>query len=281
MLFSGRSKPLPHLLEYLDHAIRERPANPLELPWALAALGVAAGGVTWAVASLVGGQPATWQVFAAAGGLWWIGAGVFWFRKRSTEPLSQEATTRQRLRMEAYQIVRRLHASKEKRRLHRDLSDSVSSLLEECARSWSRAHQALESAFWRNANLPLHWQSLRDHASTAVDQTMDEVLVILSNAVPEEPGKWRIDEVVEEVLGKRVFSGHEIDDRMPMTFDPARELAQKLMMLAAEIERATRDVAKDEAIASQFSSGSALDLCLGELRQIQQAESELRQNLET
>lgn len=278
MLFTGRSKPLPHLAEYLDHAIRDRPSNFSDVHWALAGLGFAAGGVTWAVATLFGGEAATWQVFASAVGLWWIGAGGFWVWKRSNTPMTEEATAQQRLRLEAYQIVRRLHASKEKRRLHRDLSDSVSSLLEECARSWARAHEALESAFWRNPNLPLHWQSLRDHAGVAVDQAMREVLVILSNAVPEEPGKWRIDEVVEEFLGKKVFAGQAGEDRMPMTFDPARQLAEKLKMLASEVESATRDVAKDEAIASQFSSGPALDLCLGELRQIQQAEEELRQN---
>ena len=63
-------------------------------------------------------------------------------------------------------------------------------------------------------------------------------------------------------------------------FQPARELAEKLKLLAAEIERATKEVAKDEMVGSEFSAGTALDMCLGEMRTIQTAEDELRQNLQ-
>ena len=279
MLFGGASKQHPYLVEYLDEAVRQRPKNPHDFPLALGGLGFAAGGIAWAVASLFGSAPAPWQVFGSAVGMWWVGMGCYVLWKRTKDPPTREETAQQRLRETAYRIAKRMHASKEKRRLHRDLSASVAGLLEECARNWSRAHIALESTFWTNPELPLHWTSLRDQSMLAVDQAMNEVLVILETAIPDEPGKWRFDEVVEEVIGKRVFNESPRDDSMPLTYAPARELAEKLKMLAAEVERATQDVAKDASIASQFSSGSALDLCVGELRNIQAAETELRQNI--
>lgn len=278
MLFNRRAKQHPYLSDYLDSAVRNKPHNPVALPWAHVGLGFAAGGIAWAVASLFGQGPAAPEMFASALGMWWLGVGGHWAWRRSKVLEQGDLSAQDRLRLEAYQIVKRLHASKDKHRLHRDLSEPVMSLLEEAARSWSRAQEALESPFWTNYNLPLHWQSLRAQALLAVEQAMNEVLVILSNAVPEEPGKWRFDEVVEEVLGKKVWQSSK-DDHIPMTYEPARELAGKLKRLAAEVESATRDVAKVESIASQFSSGSALDLCVGELRQIQQAEDELRQGL--
>ena len=279
MLFNRDAKKHPHLSDFMDHAVRNKPHNPVAWPWPLFLLGFAAGGIAWAVVSILGHTAAEPEVFASALGMWWLGTGGYWVWRRSKVLEQNDLSAQDRLRLEAYEIVKRLHASKDKHRLHRDLSDPVSSLLEECARSWSRAMEALEGPFWTNVNLPLHWQSLRAQALLAVEQGMNEVLVILSAAVPEEPGKWRFDEVVEEVLGKKVFAGSSKDDHIPMTYEPARELAGKLKRLAAEVESATRDVAKDEAIAAQFSSGSALDLCVGELRQIQQAEDELRQGL--
>ena len=278
MLFGGSLNQLPHLGDYLDEAIRDRPRQAFD-PTAGAGLGLAVGGIAWAVASAFGSHPAPWEVFASAVGLWWVGMGGFIVWKRAKDPPTREETARQRLRETAYQIVKRMHASKSKRRLHRDLTPSVAALLEECARHWSRAHVALESTFWSNPDLPLHWSSLRDQSMLAVDQAMNEVLVILETAIPDEPGKWRFDEVVEEVIGKRVFGVPKRDEGMPLTYAPARELGEKLKLLAAEVERATQDVAKDESISSQFSSGSALDLCLGELRNIQAAETELRQNI--
>lgn len=279
MLFGGASKQHPYLTEFLDEAVKQRPKDPHSFPLAWGGLGFAVGGIAWAVASLFGSQPAPWEVFGSAVGMWWVGMGGFVLWKRSNDPPTREETAQQRLRETAYQIVKRMHASKEKRRLHRDLNASVAGLLEECARNRARAHVALESTFWANPELPLHWSSLRDQSMLAVDQAMNEVLVMLETAIPDEPGKWRFDEVVEEVIGKRVFHENARDDGMPLTYAPARELAEKLKMLAAEVERATQDVAKDASVASQFSSGSALDLCVGELRNIQAAETELRQNI--
>ncbi|MBW7928836.1 MAG: hypothetical protein H3C58_12305, partial [Fimbriimonadaceae bacterium] len=57
----------------------------------------------------------------------------------------------------------------------------------------------------------------------------------------------------------------------------ARQLAEKLVQVAAEVERSTQDV--KPSLAGRMDSDIALDAALGELKTLREAEKELNQDV--
>ena len=183
------------------------------------------------------------------------------------------------LRREAKQIAERLEAILDKKRLHRDLSMEVATLLEEAACSWHRARTALESPYWRRADLPSHLRSAREQSVSAIDQGMQEMLVMFATSVPARPGKWHWTELVDEVVGQDMLaSRHRLDHISPF-FDEAHAVAEKLSQMADQVEQVARRLAGEELISGAPKPGSGLEATLAELRQLKEAEDELRQDL--
>lgn len=183
------------------------------------------------------------------------------------------------LRREAEQVAVRLEACLSKKRLHRDLSIEVSCLLEEASRNWHRAKTALESPYWKRADLPPHLRAVRDQSLLAIDQGMQEMLVLFATCVPAHPGSWSFGELVDEVVGQDVFSTRGRIEHISPFHEEGRAVAGKILELADQVEMVSRQLAGQELITGAPKPGSALEATLTELRQLKQAEEELRQDL--
>lgn len=207
----------------------------------------------------------------------WLVILGFWLKER--RKLERHDTDAQ-LYKEAIEVAQTMVQSLNRRRLHRELNGSVAGMLEESARNWSRIVGALGNTFWTSENLPVHWAAVRDQSAQAANRGMAELLVLCKTSfLPNNRGpQWQ--EVVEDVLETYVTGPLKSpNDLLPVSFDQAREIAERLKLLAGEVERASREISKDDAVMEGFRSRSALDMALSDLRSIQEAETELRQNL--
>ena len=68
--------------------------------------------------------------------------------------------------------------------------------------------------------------------------------------------------------------------RLPPGFEPARQVAERLKLLASEVERTSEELAKEESLRGEIGSAVALETCLAELKSLRAAEAELEAHLE-
>ncbi len=274
-----RSKQLPYLTEYIRYAVswRHRRWN-LDLSPATIGLGAAISLILGLFAVALDRTLHPWVIFFPAGAmsfaLYTAGAYGFSLKHRNREPDPEI-----QLRREAKQVADRLEQCLDAKRLHRDLSIEVSALLEEASRNWNRARAALGSPYWRRADLPAHLRAVREQSLLAIDQGMQEMLVLFATSIPDKPSSWSFSELVDEVLGQDVFASRGRLDHISPFFDEARGVAGKLKELADQVESVSRQLAGQELITGAPRPGAALDVTLSELRQLKQAEEELHQDL--
>lgn len=276
----NRSKHLPYLVEYVQHALDWRPDWwQLQLTARAVLLGIAISTLVGLIAAL-SAFPIRMQLIAGfVGG---IGSLAIYFigmyALEGTRRARQHDPQRE-VRREAKQVAQRLAECAAKKRLHRDLSIEVASVLEEAARNWHRARSALESPYWKTAELPAHLRLVRDQSLQAIDQGMQELLLLFATSVPEEPSNWSFGELVDEVVGHDIFAVRGRREHISPFYDQGRGVAAKLMELADQVEAISRQLAGQELITGAPRPGSGLEATLAELRQIKQAEEELRQDL--
>lgn len=182
------------------------------------------------------------------------------------------------LRNEANKTFRVLVQSSQRNRLHRELETHTGDLLETSSKYYVRLHTVLSANMWIAKDLPDHWKGVRKQALRAADLAMDEVLVLLSQGFrPDTSPGWQrvLEDLVTSYAGQQAV---ETDARdLPPGFYAAADIVRKLQSLAAEVERLTAQMA--EETQGKVLSGNALDLCLSEIRSLQQAEQELRQHV--
>ncbi|MDR3692047.1 MAG: hypothetical protein P4L46_21890 [Fimbriimonas sp.] len=273
----NRSQQFPYLTQYIHWAVDWRRGWTI----GITPTTVATGGVVAAVVGFIA-MSASGGVQSAGGGFfagfvtfigYMLGAWGVAAKRARVEPAQI------RLRREARQIAERLEAILDKRRLHRDLSIEVSSVLEEGARNWHRAKAALESPYWRRADLPGHLRSAREQSLLAIDQGMQELLVLFATSIPTRPSRWAWTELVDEVVGQDFLTTKGRLDQISPFHDEARGVAEKLLEMADQVEVVSRRLAGEELISGAPKPGSALEATLAELRQLKEAEDELRQDL--
>jgi len=241
-------------------------------------LGISAGiggivQLSLAVAGFAFEWPAALLAGSVAFGVFFIGMVASETRRaQAKDPLLE-------MKREAKQVAERLEACVGRKRLHRDLSVEVATLLEEAALNWHRARAALESPYWKSADLPTHLRAVREQSLLAIDQGMQELLVLFSTSVPAKPGNWSLGELVDEAVGQDVFTTRGKVEHISPFYDQGRSVAYKLMELADQVESVSRQLAGQELVSGAPKPGSALEATLQELRQLKQAEDELRQDL--
>lgn len=276
-----RSKQLPYLTEYIRYAANWEPSHWHENVSAKS-IGVGLG-----ISSGIGGIVQFCMAVVGLGGHWAVSVWAFILsfvvffigmavsetkRARDKDPLLM-------MKREAKQVAERLEVSAGRKRLHRDLSVEVSSVLEGASMNWQRARVALDSPYWKSADLPAHLRAVRDQSLLAVDQGMQELLVLFATSVPATPGNWSIGELIDEVAGQDIFATRGRVEHISPYFDQGVGVAHKLRELADQVESVSRQLAGQELVTGAPKPGSALEATLQELRQLQQAEDELRQDL--
>lgn len=272
-------KQFPHLSEYLATlAARER-ARLGNLGVVGAVVGVT-GGLMGALLGILGGfgfihfsdaevvftilgiNMACWMIIC---GFWWAG-----YRRRAQED-SHSLWHR-----EAVDVGGKMMRAK---KLHRQMNHAALDLLEASAESWHDVMALLGSPFWRDPNLPDHWKGVRDQAAAAANQAMEEQLVLLKESFQLVPPKQGVAEFVEDVIENYVTGPLPRKNvSLPVNFEEARQIAEKLRQAAGEIRKATSQVRRTGSMQTANPSGVALDLAMGDLRSISQAEEELRQS---
>lgn len=214
------------------------------------------------VGTIIGLNALTWGAFG------WFALGE---KRRRDAKLARFP-----LRKQANEVLEKIGESVSGRRLHREMVPSAAELMNEAARHYMRLHKLLNDPFWTSDKLAEHWQTSRQQALAAADQAMDEVLVLLSDAYRADtsPGWQR---VLEDIM-----SGYSIPDRaenndLPRGFFAAEDITQKLRALAAEMERLSNRMQLESQ--TQVYGANALDIALSEVRSLQVAETELRQQI--
>ena len=261
MFSSNPAKQLPNLSRYVEYASRKPRRHPRE-SWAavMAGIGLAilgAGLVTNALLAIGASLPLI------------AGAGFLWL-KREKGPKDVLSAKR----ADALQTAQVLKQMLDQRRIHRDLDEGSLALLEESARCWVRVQTALGAEYWQDLDLPITYMAARDQARGAADEAMMDILLLYGQTLPQTVGARPAMDYVDEALEKFVFKSR--NDRMPPPeYYTARQVADKMLVLAQEAER----IAREGVPALATPPGHSLDVALGELRQIRQAEEELQNDL--
>lgn len=282
-MFLDKQRKLPYLSDYIVAAVHR--ANSGDT-----GLGVV-GGIVGAIGGLSGAVIAIATlshlfIFNQASGILavlginlaaWLFMLGFWLHARKQRAKIPESE----FTREARGIANHLYPVAHKNRLHRTIEPSVADLLEESARNWNRLNSCLTSAYWTSKDLPAHWQSIRDSSKVAADRAMDELLVLLKGSLVGVPvRKSGLEEFVEDVVETYVKGSRKREaDLLPVGFEQARHIAERLKLLAAEIERCSTAILREEPVANQFNSTDAIDLALSDIRSVRAAEDELHQRL--
>lgn len=280
MFFSGRSKQLPFLSDYLQEVQKRENVDQRRMGIAGAVIGTTAGllGAGFGVLAGTGmidvglTNIMVWMGLNAAT---MVGFGAFYLSERKRR---HDSLPNQDVYKIAKPFLNELNASLQRRRLHRELSPTAGALLEEAARNWRRVINALATPFWTDADLPEHWQTIREHAFQGADRAMLELLLLLKacfepNAGPQGWQSVMID-VVEQFGG--TVNIQRGDDLMPVTFDEAADTVTMLSQLADEVESASKDlIASSVGTDDQLRSRLAMSQTLNELRMVREAEQEL------
>ena len=264
-MLGPRTPRYPLLQAYLD-------ARPVESP--LATFGKARA-VTGAASflTLIMGVGAldtlSWPAFAlVATGL---GLGAVTLRKPKAPPPTPEQELSRRA--DAVAAGLKGHAY-----LHRAFHPAVGTTLEECAGYWARIVAALDGPQWGGDDAP-RWSDLRQDALLAAKLAMDEAIVHAGAtlaAVPPARPLDHVSDVLEDVGFGPLVRDARRHEPMPPSFRPVRDLAERLRELAVRCETAATQRREDssEPVSAAFRR---LDATLGEMRQLEAAEGELRQ----
>lgn len=270
MLFEDSARKYPHLVQALNVLSQRRFAAPA--PPNRAGVTLAAGALA-ALAGLAAHLGAVEIVVLSPAVMALTGAI---YRPRPPLPPSAEEIRAR----EATRVAQGMGLMLAKRRLHRDLDQGSLILLEECARYWARAKAALEGPFWTAGLVPEHYALVRAQALRALDEAMDDVLIEYRAYIPENVANRHAMDYVDEALesfvkGPKGRGGAHL----AAPFANVRQIAEKMRELTLEAERLTQEARIDPDLMTQPSAGSSLDQTLSELRQIREAEEELRERL--
>ncbi len=275
MARTRRAKHLPHLSDYLNRKARLHASSDPAGVGCLLSLAVNA-------VLFIGLLEVLGPIRALMGTLCIGLPAVMWLAVQAVRWFQQPKNASQRRALEIALIQSEMLQHQRRGRLHKKLDSTAAALLEVSAANWSRIVESLDGPFWTSASLPEHWKAVRSRSLAAAEQAMlDLFLVLRPSLYATQESRSSLESVLESIAD--AFGEGEdmaMPDRLPASFEPARQIADKLKLLASEVESASREVSEDHAVAAEIGSAQALEACLSELRSIRQAESELREHMQ-
>lgn len=177
-------------------------------------------------------------------------------------------------------------------KLHKELDPTAAQLLEACAFYWQRIHGTLNGPAWTEGTPP-RFMAIREQALRAADAAMEEATSLCVNCMgkPERSRSDALKNVIED------FRDLDIEDALDglrrvatadsskyahhsahinVVFPPVRDIAERLKMLSAEVERLSTDAMQRSTEAVPLAnSSSSIDLVLREMAETRAAEREL------
>lgn len=272
-----KSKFLPQLSEYLHRRVVDPTLDAFREQGIRGAMVGMAVGLSGSAAFWFTQHPNPW-IAAAVGGVGTMfamitGGGIAEYNAKEKFLQGHPRAAK------SQEVHGRLKKYLEEGKLHRHLEPAIAALLEECARSWCRIDATLSGPIWTMNDLSTHWETLRQNLRLASNEAMDNVLFLLEPSFRHQPKSesWETHfrGFLADVLG---LVSIEDQGPFPNEFEPARLLAQKLVDLANQVESATAKLSQQKP--SYASAGAkSIDDCLAELRQLEEAETELHQSL--
>lgn len=255
-------KPYPNLAAYFNATLTP-PGPDAPAVWSMSLAGVSTGLMVMSILPVVG--PAFLALgfvgFASAVGV--MTRSHYWpFRKIPNEDI--------RLK-EAKVVAANLRQMITTRRFHRDLDPATVALLEDSARLWNRVRTALDHDFWNGAEVPPTYAVTRQQALRAADEGMADILLLYKPNLPQKVESRPVLDYVAEAAENFGFTRPQPSGDIPPAYEPAREVHAKLARLAEEAER----IAAAGRRIIPNAPGQSLDVVLGELRALREAESEL------
>lgn len=258
MFYGGRAKQMPYFSDYVASRVEARRASTLRgHRWVGLRFGVPmiAGGVLLMAVRM----PQLAFLMIVLGIL-----GLYAYPELARMRDQREAALRR-------DAIEQLHQLLLDRKLHRALEPALMEVLESGARAYRDAKQRLESPLW-NAQSGGHWSSLSGHLSQAMDAAMEDLCLIAAASVRPLANTNALQDFVDDVAQTL----HPTPTEWTPEMERARQLADKLVQVAAEVERSTQEV--KPSFAGRMESDIALDAALGELKTLREAERELNQD---
>lgn len=207
-----------------------------------------------------------------------IGIGVYlsfqMMRKRA-----ELHTPEMESRLEAHRLYGALHKMLQLHRLHRDMSDSTLTILDELARTRTEVRQLLDTPFWKQPGISETYLQLRRQALAAADQAMMDAVMQFKFSIPEKVEARRVsdffDEAVESFTKVKRGTG-----KLPEPgFDTVFSIAERLQEMRSELERITLRQEQEDVFLGVQVPGGLVDRAMSEIRTIRMAEDEIRQGL--
>ncbi|MBS1703981.1 MAG: hypothetical protein JST12_20115 [Armatimonadetes bacterium] len=271
MLFGNKAEQYPHLVGYLRETENLDLFKDFHQQWSRIIL--ACVGVPFLIGlAFHNSIPLilTLIVTALCGGV----AGFFMQQKKA-ELYTPELESR----LEAQRLFGTLRKMLTFHRLHRDLSESSLTLMDEIARTRMETRQLLESPYWRQPALAPTYVQLREQALTACDQAMNDAVMQFKMVIPTHVESRRPGDYVSEAMEMFLKTPKPIHQESGVGFDAAFKVADKLQLMRSELEKMTLQGERDTMTTTADIPGGMLDLTMSEIRTIRQAEEELRQGL--
>jgi hypothetical protein len=278
-----------HFVEYLKKNPPRYPVDVQKLrgPLAIGA-GLLSGGLVFpfalvgsVISSLGPGPTAAISVGAAAAAA--VAAGVITLKRL---PRKHESVLRAEIRRA--DNLRVFHDLLSGRKLGEKVDPMVIQLLDASAVHYGRVHAMANGPSWTKESSGTRSQ-LREQILTASEEAMDELLDLAKSCVGEPRRK---DQITDFVDGMATFDFADAITRLKgmvsadawvdrahrspnasLVFDPMRSIAERLKMLADELEQTS--VSMISTMDTPRTSSLALDGLLAEVRAVREAEEEL------
>jgi hypothetical protein len=291
---SKRKKRFPHLAAFLTNVVELRIWNPQRVSAAIGGAIVILATPLVGIATYFATNEIVFGFIGAAAAI--PVSTLIWYiiDRQLRKPKNAEEERRMAAWIHAESMLR----MDKQRKLHKWMDPSMSQLLEASAFHYGRILGAVSSSFWSSPDLPPHWTSVREQALVAADQAMEELVVLAAPCMgkPETDRGSAFKEAVEDLVDGDFaiaiggfkeatnadwtrYAHHSPNTKV--AFEPARKIGDRLKKLADQIEAKSQEAVKDSGEQIMVEAAvSSIDMVLGEMSTVEEAEKELQQRTE-
>jgi len=288
MFDSRDSKKLPLFSAYLQQAMDKHPAPEAGF-WGVSgcvAAPLALIGITLVLAKFMSTLLAV--AISTVIGVPVVFGLITWLAKLLYNPRTPEQERRARFRS----ILQKYHPPLSRKKLHREFDPVAGQLMEAAAFHYNRIQTGLSTAAWTNPELPLHWRGVRVQILQSADEAMADAAMLCVDCLgkPQKTRQTDLKEAFEDFvdldwvealqgLGLAVGADDERyryrSPHLSVVFQPTKDIAEKLKLLADEVEKRSGDLVRDAVRPMASGSTASIDAVLSEIQLLNEAETEL------